>query len=148
MAWPSPLRVGLSALAAFVGYGAWALWINGGWRAAGASGAALAQALYSGTVTLVLASLVEALANKIPFEARAITVGLPCTLLGASSYGMHSFRGTPEPWLTMLPSYLISCVTVLVLVQLLYGQQKGSQTASKAPLLKGPGRSQSTSAET
>ena len=148
MSWPSPLRVGFSAVAAFFVYGAWALWVNGGWRAAGASAAALAQALYSSMVTLVLASLLERLAHKIPFEARAITGGLPCVLLGASSYGMHCFRGTPEPLLTMLPSYLMSCGTILILVQFLYAQRQGKTTMHKGFWFKGLRQSEATNAET
>jgi hypothetical protein len=113
------VRVGISSASALIGYGAWAVWINGGWGSSIALRSGWAQGLYSAIITLILSSLVEGLVRHLMVWKRFLSILLPCLLLGVTSTTLHTLNGTPYPLLTLGPSYLLSCITIIVYVNIL-----------------------------
>jgi hypothetical protein len=106
-------RILISCLAGGITYGLWALHINGGLSSSDARRAAIVQGLYSVLVTACFSSMMEWLMIVLNQGRRFLSVIIPCSLLFFLSYSVHLINQTPKPFLTLLPSFLMSVITTI-----------------------------------
>ncbi|MFK7732814.1 MAG: hypothetical protein AB8B48_14435 [Pseudomonadales bacterium] len=106
------LRALGSAVAGFIGYGAWAWLANMNHGGEMALRAALTQGTYSFVITLILTGLMEWLFSRLigwPKRRRFLGSTIPvCLLLYLSSYSVNYLAGTPNILLTILPGAILS----------------------------------------
>lgn len=112
---PPYLRVFLSAIAAFVGYGGWSLYINGDGDPMSAMSYALYYGTYSFIITLLTSGLMETLYYNLAShpKGKLITALTTCLLLYAGAWGVNYAAGTPNIVLTVLPGVAISTLFVI-----------------------------------
>jgi len=105
-------RITLSALAALMGYGAWAYWINLSHGAGAAMKAAFVQGSYSFILTFLLSLLIEVLFQRWSHRRYgALLVGVfVCCLIYSLSWGVNVLAMTPEILWTILPGALMSTI--------------------------------------
>lgn len=105
-------RVWLAALAAFIGYGAWAFYANHSYPFAISLKAAMTQGSYSFMLTLTLSWGMEWLHQTLGANMGRLplTVILTCLFLYATSWGINALLGTPEIFLTILPGAIIGTI--------------------------------------
>lgn len=114
----SRFRIAISCVSGFLAYGAWAIWINGGFSDPAAWRAGWVQGLYSAFITAVLSGLMEWLLARLQWGRRVLAVLLPSLLLFGTSTTLHLLSGTPKVLATIAPSYLMSVVTIVAYVVL------------------------------
>lgn len=108
----SSIRLWLPPIAGFLGYGAWAFYINYAYGLEVSIRSGLAQGSYSFVVTLVLTAMVEWLFVRlcaIPFGSIIIFL-LVVLLLTTLSTSVNILVGTPNILWTILPSLIVSAV--------------------------------------
>ncbi len=107
----SPLaRSLISATAGFIGYGAWAYWVNQMVSHSVGIKAALVQGSFSFVITLVLSALMEFLHQRFASlrYGNYVTIMVACLILYISSYSINFIAGTPNIIRTILPGALFS----------------------------------------
>lgn len=106
------LRVALLVVAAAVIYGSWAAFANLRHGSAAALRAGLTQGASSGTTTLVIGSILEALHATLPprrYRALLATV-IAASITAMMHVGLHLATGTPEILRAVLPSIVMGYV--------------------------------------
>nr|WP_319400839.1 hypothetical protein [uncultured Carboxylicivirga sp.] len=97
-----------TAGAFFLGAVVFAVNFSHGWQLALI--AALKQAFYTFFIGGVMTKMTENLSVKINdrTKALALAVLIPTLLTSALTYGMHSLKGTPEPFISTIPTFIFA----------------------------------------
>ncbi|MCF7980979.1 MAG: hypothetical protein K9K86_03270 [Pseudomonadales bacterium] len=103
------VRIFFSAVAAFMGYGAWAFYVNHAYSLAISLKAAITQGSYSFVITLTMSWLMELLHQAFDTTRTRLplTILITCLLLYTTSWGINALLGTPEIFMTILPGAVI-----------------------------------------
>ena len=111
-------RVTLMSVGAAALYGGWAIYANWAHGLEIAGRAGITQAAFSATTTAAMSSLMEALFDRHrhrPVWTRLVlSAGVPSVIGVALLLAVHALVGTPELFLTILPSACIGSVYSLV----------------------------------
>ena len=118
----------MAAVAAFLGYGAWAWYANSAEGDDVARKAALVQGGYSFILTFAMTHVTQWLywytGGRVWF-----TTFLSSVLLLVSAYSIHRLAGTPEVAMTIAPGHVIGTVYTAFLV--VYLQRLGTAVSNK-----------------
>ena len=111
---PPIVRRLLPAVAAFLGYGGWSLYVNSDGDMMSAMSYALCYGGYSFVTTLVTTGLMEGLYRKLQPHPKAavITAVITCLLLYIGAWAVNYAAGTPNILLTILPGVTFSTIFV------------------------------------
>ncbi|UTW46281.1 hypothetical protein KFE80_05180 [bacterium SCSIO 12696] len=112
---PTSLRLLLPALAAFLGYGGWTLYVNSDGDPMSAMSYALCYGGYSFVMTLVTSGLLEILYRRFYSYPKGglFAAAITCLLLYAGAWGINYAAGTPNILLTILPGAAFSTLFVV-----------------------------------
>jgi len=116
-----------AALAALIGYGAWAWFANSAEGDGAAGKAALVQGGYSFVLTYVMTYVTEWLYCYTGGRGW-LTTFLSSILLLVSAYSIHRLAGTPEVAMTIAPGYFIGTVYTAFFVAYLKGLNSSATT--------------------
>ncbi|MGS2722543.1 hypothetical protein ACVBEJ_02280 [Porticoccus sp. GXU_MW_L64] len=108
-------RILLSAVAAFLGYGAWTLLVNSDGDLISAMSYALCYGSYSFAMTLATSGLLEFLYRHFAHHYKGTIVAgiVTCLLLYAGAWCVNYAAGTPNILLTILPGAGFSTLFVI-----------------------------------
>lgn len=97
-----------TAGALFLGAVVFAVNYSYGWQLALV--AASKQAFYTFFIGGVMTKMTENLAIKINNRIKALTMAvlIPTLVTSALTYGMHSLKGTPEPFISTIPTFIFA----------------------------------------
>jgi hypothetical protein len=103
------LRGLLAATAGFIAYGGWAYYINASHGDSAALKALFTQGIYSFTLTLITAFIMEWLfqLSSKPATRFCLTFFITSLILYSTSWGINVWAGTPEILLTILPGAIL-----------------------------------------
>ena len=108
-------RILISAMAAFLGYGGWTLYVNSDGDPMSAMKYALCYGGYSFIMTLITSGLLEFLYRRLAHQPKGPMVAgvITCLLLYAGAWAVNFAAGTPNILLTILPGMAFSTVFVI-----------------------------------
>lgn len=108
----SAARSSLAALAGFVGYGGWAVWINSQHSVSAGISAGLVQGSYSLLLTFCMTFIMEILWRQLRHVRGrlVLTIGITGLVILLASSTLHWLFKTPEILLTILPGLIIGLV--------------------------------------
>ena len=115
------IRVLVPPFLGFLGYGAWAYWVNSEFGSMMAMKAAFTQGTYSFVITLVLAVTIEWLYRCLQALPKGhwLVAFFACLVLYSTSWGVNALAGTPNILLTILPGAAMSTIYTFVYVMTL-----------------------------
>ncbi|MCV6604748.1 MAG: hypothetical protein OIF34_05555 [Porticoccaceae bacterium] len=108
-------RILISAVAAFLGYGGWTLYVNGDGDPMSAMSYALSYGSYSFVMTLITSGLLEGLFRGFGGQRKGslIAGAITCLLLYAGAWGINYAAGTPNILITIVPGMTFSTLFVV-----------------------------------
>ncbi|MCI5132951.1 MAG: hypothetical protein D3904_15910, partial [Candidatus Electrothrix sp. EH2] len=119
----------LSALSAFMLWGGWAYFVNGGHSFRKGLVSGLAQGTASSLITLVMIRMVSFFRHRLPTASPAQAVVLPavCTvgLTGSCLAGLHYLIGTPYILFTIAPALSVGFAFCLFTAYRLQKKERG-----------------------